>query len=98
MEYFRDDPERLESTFFEYSSATGTSNLRDHIDKFHQSEYIRLRTEHSWSQTLPSEDKKKSTGVADGPHEKFTQALFHQYLVRFITADDQVGSDRRLTG
>lgn len=66
------------------------------MDKYHRQEYILLRNRHNWPQTLPSENKERTTLATDGPREKFTLATFQQYLVNFITSDDQVGADCRL--
>lgn len=66
------------------------------MDKFHKQDFILLRTQHGWPQTLSSENKERTTQATDGPREKFSLPTFHQYLVNFITSDDQVGADCRL--
>jgi hypothetical protein len=77
------------------SKGTSTTSLRPHIKKYHLEEYKRLANEHGWKILLPglvSQDRSKAIVPAtpDKQPDKFDEHTFHEYLLRFIVAHDQV--------
>jgi hypothetical protein len=82
---------------FTYSKGTSTTSLRPHIEKYHLEEYERLAKEHGWKIMLPglvSQARSAATATVsalpDGQPDKFDERTFHEYLLNFIIADDQV--------
>jgi hypothetical protein len=81
---------------FEYSKNTSTTSLRPHIEKYHLEEYKLLADKHNWKSLLPGlVSQARSTAAAqldqsDNLKVKFDEHTFHQYLLNFIVADDQV--------
>ena len=73
-----------------YSSTTGSSNLRKHLMKEHYAAYKEACVEHGWTYCTP---KVKQPTVGENWKRAlppFSAAAFLEYLVRFVTADDQV--------
>ena len=78
-----------------YSKGTSTTSLRPHIEKYHLEEYKRLAKEHGWKILLPglvSQAWSEATVPAtpDERPDKFDEHTFHEYLLKFIVADNQV--------
>lgn len=71
--------------------STGYANLRNHLEKTHKEQYRQLCEENGWDcATGP-----KVAGPTIGDNRKqalplFSPEAFLEYLVRFVTADDQV--------
>ena len=84
---------------FKYSKNTSTTSLRPHIEKHHLQEYLRLYKEKGWKVLLPglmsqarsqaASEASASRSRPDGRAE-FSLQKFHQLLLKFIIADDQV--------
>jgi hypothetical protein len=82
-----------------YSKNTSTSSLRPHIEKHHLELFKTLAQERGWRVLLPglvSQARSQASaapvnnGVASGQPDKFTEQSFHEHLLNFIIADDQV--------
>jgi hypothetical protein len=73
-----------------YQPKTATANLRNHLTKVHDAVYKAMCEEKGWS--YGSSKAKKAT-VGDQRKNAlppFSPETFVEYLVRFVTADDQV--------
>ena len=78
-----------------YGMATGYLNLRKHLATKHAAAYDKAIVENSWNYRLSSNVKSgKSNAVEARIHSlpPFTQASFIEYLIRFVTANDQVSN------
>jgi hypothetical protein len=71
--------------------------LRPHIELHHVVLYTQLAKAHGWKIQLPGLMRSQSalTDNAASPansqrEDKFSQRSFHEHLVNFIVADDQV--------
>lgn len=79
-----------------YSKGTSTTSLRPHIEKYHLEEYKRLANERGWKIMLPGlvsqarSEAAASVPAADERRDDFDEQTFHEYLLNFIVADDQV--------
>ena len=73
---------------YEYSDSTANGNLRAHLLRAHNEEYLRVSKEKGWVvPSAPSEAGVPGSGVF---RAKFTQQAFVEHLVNFIIADNQV--------
>jgi hypothetical protein len=84
---------------YEYSHKTSTSSLRPHIEKNHLELYLNLAKEEGWRILLPglvSQARSQATSGAASPRgdraDRFDERTFHQHILNFIVADDQVCS------
>lgn len=91
------DPSKwLSSTRYEYSQKTSTTSLRPHVEKYHLELYKTLAKQKGWKILLPgllSQARSQATNEATSQGErpdKFDERTFHQHLLNFIVADDQV--------
>lgn len=85
---------------YEYSGNTSNTSLRRHIEIIHFLLYQQLAEKYGWKIQLPGVMKSRSalTDGMDGPgspvdrqsEDKFTERSFHEHLIKFIVADDQV--------
>ena len=82
---------------FEFSHTTSTTSLHPHIEKNHLSIYLRVAKEKGWAHTLPGLKAQARSQAASNasasqvvPLVQFSEERFHQYLLNFIVADDQV--------
>jgi hypothetical protein len=82
---------------YEYSPNTSNTSLRPHIQKHHLDLFLRLAKEKGWTIQLPglvSQSRSQAANEAAASQvrqpEKFDEKTFHQHLVNFIIADDQV--------
>ena len=89
---------------FEYSKKTSTTSLRPHIHNIHREKFLEARKKYKWKVLLPeevSEARSKAASEASGlrsqPEVKFNLPSFHQALLKFIVADDQVSELSFLT-
>jgi len=72
-----------------YATTTATGNLRGHLQRVHTELYDRTCEENKWNY------KPKVTAAVVGANRKselpaFSPEMFLDYLVRFVTSDDQV--------
>jgi len=94
------DPSKWSSSiYYEYSQKTSTTSLRPHIEKYHLEPYLILAKENGWKILLPrliSQARSQATNEATtswGERSiKFDENTFHQHLLNFIIADNQVCS------
>jgi hypothetical protein len=93
-----EDPSKWSSRIhYEYSLKTLTTSLRPHIEKHHLELYLTLAKEKGWKIQLPglvSQAQSQATNEAamlqvEQP-DQFDERSFHQHLLNFIVADDQV--------
>jgi hypothetical protein len=81
---------------YEYSKRTSNSSLRPHIEKYHRELFLSLAKEKGWTILLPglvSEARSQAVSeaaVLQAGRAKFDEPTFHQRLLNFIVADDQV--------
>jgi hypothetical protein len=82
---------------YEYSVNSSNTSLRPHIEIHHLLLYTQLAEKYGWKIQLPGLMKSRSalTDGAPSPansqrEDKFTERSFHEHLVNFIVADDQV--------
>ena len=79
-----------------FSDSTSTSSLRPHLEKYHSELYLSLAQERGWKIQLPGIVSQARSNVGenansqDSPPDDFSEETFHNYLLRFIVADDQV--------
>jgi len=94
------DPSKWSSSIsYEYSQKMSTSSLCPHIEKYHLELYLTLAKENEWKILLPglvSQAQLQATNEAatlqgERP-DRFNKGTFHQHLLNFIVADDQVCS------
>jgi hypothetical protein len=82
---------------FIYGSKTGNSNLRRHLRIRHAEEYDKAVVQHKWGYRLSNDTSEASKLDARNKRSldipSYSPAVFREYLVRFIVADDQVGPD-----
>jgi hypothetical protein len=72
-----------------YSLTTGTSNLRKHLTSQHEAVYLQMAEKRGWRY----HEKVKKPNVGENRKmalPAFSPETFLEYLVRFVTADDQV--------
>lgn len=73
-----------------YSSNTGNANLRRHLMREHEAAYKQKCRDEGWDYTTPKVPQP-SVGVnRQNALPSFSPEVFLEYLVRFVTADDQV--------
>jgi hypothetical protein len=84
-------------TRYKYSPNTSNTALRPHIELRHVSLYTQLAKAYGWKIQLQGLMRSQSalTDNAASPansqrEDKFSQRSFHEHLVNFIVADDQV--------
>jgi hypothetical protein len=89
----------LSSTRYKYLQKMLTMSLHPHIEKYHLELYLTLAKEKGWKILLPglvSQAQSQATNEAATSQgeqpDKFNERTFHQYLLNFIIADDQVCS------
>ena len=82
---------------FKYSKNTSTTSIRRHIEKVHFDEYMDLCKANNWRVLLPGLTSRARTQAASEasasgrrPEVEFSLQKFHQSLLKFIIADDQV--------
>jgi len=81
---------------YSYSKTTSTTCLRPHIENYHLKLYLLLAQKHGWKHSLPglvSQARSKAASDASGSRVRrgeFTEERFHEHLINFIVADDQV--------
>lgn len=79
---------------YTFSDSTSTSSLRPHLEKYHSELYLSLAQERGWKIQLPGvvSRARSNAGEAsqDSRPDEFSEETFHNYLMRFIVADDQV--------
>ena len=81
---------------FKYSKNTSTTSIRQHIEKVHFVEYMDLCKAKNWKVLLPGLTLRAWTQAASEASasgrrpDKFSIQNFHQLLLNFIIADDQV--------
>jgi hypothetical protein len=82
---------------YEYSAHSSNTSLRPHIELHHLLLYTQLAEKYGWKIQLPGVVKSRSalTDGAPSPansqrEDRFTERSFHEHLVNFIVADDQV--------
>jgi hypothetical protein len=68
---------------------TANSNLKQHIRNFHRELWLANAQKNGWK-NLDSQVSTQSVALQGKPHEEFDVDKFHQHIVRFIVADDQV--------
>jgi hypothetical protein len=76
-----------------YSAKTSNTSLRPHLEKAHRQLYLQLKEKHGWKSQLPGQASQATTAATqaqDVPIDTFSEQTFHQYLLHFIVADDQV--------
>jgi hypothetical protein len=79
-----------DSINYMYKLSTGYTNLRNHPIKHHEAYYTDLCAKEGWSYAT-KKDKKPTVGDnRKMALPAFTPDTFLEYLVRFVTADDQV--------
>ena len=92
------EPDQWKSNIkFEFSTKTSNTSLRPHIERHHLDLFLQLAKENGWKILLPglvSQARSEATSAAtSGSAERRTQfdeSTFHQHLLNFIVADDQV--------
>lgn len=77
--------------------STSTTSLRPHIEKYHLEEYLALAKQRGWNILLPglvsqANSAAEATASQVEQPKKFNESIFHQHLLNFIIADDQVCS------
>src|SRR5215471_13864468 len=81
---------------YKYLKKSLNTTLHPHIEKFHLDLYSCLAKENGWKISLPgliSQAQSQASEAAsqqDGWPDKFDTETFHQQLLNFIIADDQV--------
>jgi len=82
---------------YKYSAHSSNTLLRPHIELLHLLLYTQLAEKYGWKIQLPGIVKSWSalTDGAPSPansqcEDRFTKRSFHEHLVNFIVADDQV--------
>ena len=75
-----------------YAQSTANGNLLYHIKALHRDVWRANAKEHGWKDIdSASQASSKSLAVEQSrPPEKFNLEAFHEHLVRFVVADDQV--------
>lgn len=84
---------------YDFSKGTSTSSLRPHLEKYHHDLYMKLAQERNWKIQLPGFlSQARRSNAASGSNsnasklspDDFSEETFHNYILRFIIADDQV--------
>jgi hypothetical protein len=76
---------------YSYSFRTTTGGLRSHLECFHKEEYLLLSKERGWVIQLASvKSQQGKSAVNLKPQIMFSSDAVTDYLVHFITANDQV--------
>ena len=97
--YNRDPASWPSHQTFRYSGSTSTTSLRPHIVRMHRDLYLRIYKAKGWtilpglaSQVQSQAAKEASASRDTRPHGRveFSGQKFHQHLLNFIIADDQV--------
>ena len=89
------DPTNWASRKYEYSGKTSTTSLRPHIERHHLDKFNELATKHKWKILLlglVSQARLQATEASEeGDHrDNFNEQTFHESLLNFVIADDQV--------
>lgn len=88
------EPDQWKSNIrFEYSTKTSNTSLRPHIERYHLDLFLQLAKEKEWKILLPglvSQARSEATSAAAERRGQFDEYNFHEHLVNFIVADDQV--------
>lgn len=81
----------------EFSHTTSNTSLRPHIERNHLDIYLRVAKERGWTHELPglkaqarSQAASDASALQVAPLVQFSEERFHQHLLNFIVADDQV--------
>lgn len=82
---------------YTYSHTTSTTSLRPHIERNHLDYYLSIYKEKGWAIQLPglvsqarSQSAKEASASQVRRSGEFSQQKFHEHLLKFIVADDQV--------
>ena len=76
---------------YEYVATTSNTVLRNHLNRAHKEEFIRVSKEKGWRMPSQSEAGSEAAGSSLAAfHTKFTQKAFLEHLINFIVTDDQV--------
>ena len=82
---------------YQYSKKTSNTSLRPHIKRLHTALYNHLVKENGWENLVPglvSRSRSQATSEVSQlgvrQLDDVDQQKFHQHLVKFIIADDQV--------
>jgi hypothetical protein len=79
-----------------YSKTTSTTSLRPHIEKYHLEQFKQLAKEHGWKILLPGLASQARSEAIVGAQQgrpdnlNFNESTFHDCLINFIVANDQV--------
>jgi hypothetical protein len=77
-----------------YAATTSNSTLRNHLEKAHKDEYLRVCSAKGWKNQLPSSkassEAPSESRPGSGKRTPFSAKVFLDWLVKFIIADDQV--------
>ena len=89
------DPTNWASMKYEYSRKTSTTSLQPHIERHHLDKFNKLATKHGWKILLPglvSQARSQAMEASeDGDRrDNFNEQTFHELLLNFVIADDQV--------
>jgi hypothetical protein len=89
------DPTEWDGKTYEYKP-TSTTMLRGHLKREHLDNYLKTSKEKGWKQhsmfnSKASQAATLATSSLERP-DRFSEETFHRFLVRFIVADNQVGS------
>jgi hypothetical protein len=79
---------------YSYKPSTSTTSLRPHLLKCHLEEYLKFVDEGKWINQFwgyseASQSSKTARAQSERP-DMFNYMTFHQHLLNFIVADDQV--------
>jgi len=82
---------------YEYSAHSSNTLLWPHIELHHLLLYTQLAEKYGWKIQLPGIVKSQSALTDGAPslansqrEDRFTEQSFHEHLINFIVADDQV--------
>ena len=92
------EPDQWKSNIkFEYLMKTSNTLLQPHIERHHLNLFLPLAKENGWKVLLPGlssqarlEATSTAMSVSAEQHGHFNKHTFHQHLLNFIFADDQV--------
>lgn len=77
-----------------YGTSTANTNLRNHLLKLHNAEYTQRCEQENWSYATPKVAKPTVGDNRKSALPSFSPEALLDYLVRFVTADDQVSFPR----
>ncbi len=87
---------KMKDIKFSYSKTTSTTSLRPHIERNHLELFLCIAKKNNWKHSLPglmSQARSQAASEASSSQVrrvKFNEQNFHQHLINFIVADDQV--------